>query len=60
MSVLVRDMEDNKLYCFLKGAPEKIDRVGINRIEKYNKYVEDLCLGGYRTIGYSFKEIKPE
>ena len=58
MSVLVRDVYEKQTYCFLKGAPEKVESCGINKIADYDKNVADLCLGGFRTIGFSYKKIR--
>ena len=57
MSVLVRDKSDNKIYNFLKGAPERIDRNSILKVKGYDKKVSSLSLGGYRTIGFGYKVV---
>lgn len=59
MSVLVRDKSDNKIYAFIKGAPEKIDKNSVLKVTEYEKTVASLSLGGYRTIGYGYR-IVPE
>lgn len=54
MSVLVRDTSNNKIYVFIKGAPEKFQsKLSIN----FDKKVKSLSLGGYRTIAFGYKEI---
>lgn len=58
MSVLARDVNQNKYYVFVKGAPERIDK---NSRVKYNYFetlVSNLSLGGFRTIAYGFKQIE--
>ena len=60
MSVLVRDCETNKYYVFVKGAPEKIERMSVVKIDNIEKIVQDLSLGGYRNIGFGYKEIEEE
>lgn len=35
MSVLVRDCTRNKYYIFVKGAPERIQKVSTNRVEGF-------------------------
>ena len=57
MSVLVRDKSENKLYAFLKGAPERIDRDSILKVKGYDKKVSSLSLGGYRTIGFGYRQL---
>lgn len=39
MSVLVRDVRENRYYIFLKGAPEKIYNKSVNQSEIYPKIV---------------------
>lgn len=60
MSVLVRDKFDNKIYAFIKGAPEKIQRNSVLKVNDYDKRVANLSLGGYRTIGYGYRIVPEE
>ena len=55
MSVLVRDTKDNKIYAFVKGAPEKMQRSSLNKYNDYNKLVASLSLGGLRNIAFAYK-----
>ena len=57
MSVLVRDKSDGKMYNFIKGAPEKIDRNSVLKVDGYEKKVASLSLGGYRTIGFGYRLV---
>lgn len=57
MSVLVRDVKENKYYIFLKGAPEKIYKNAINKHPHYNQTVTRLSLSGFRTIGFGYRGI---
>ena len=57
MSVLVRDKETNKVYSFIKGAPERIFKNSVNKPEHYEETLEDLSMGGYRTIAMGYKEV---
>lgn len=59
MSVLVRDTSDNKVYAFVKGAPEKIQRSSLNKYVNYNKLIASLSLGGLRNISFGYKVISP-
>ena len=59
MSVLVRDVTDNgKIYAFLKGAPEKVEKNSVFKVHDYAKTVSSLSLGGYRTIGCGYRVIE--
>ena len=58
MSVLVRDKMNGKVYNFIKGAPERIDRNSIVKVKGYEKKVASLSLGGYRTIGYGYRVVE--
>ena len=60
MSVLVKDKANNKIYAFIKGAPEKIQKNSILKAKDYEKTVASLSLGGYRTIGYGYREVPQE
>jgi magnesium-transporting ATPase (P-type) len=60
MSVLVKDIKLNKYYVFIKGAPERIDRNSVVKYQYYEKLVANLSLGGYRTIGYGYKEVNAD
>ncbi len=57
MSVLVKDVKTNKYFALLKGAPEKVERNSTLKVKEYMNLVAKLSLGGYRTIGYGFKEV---
>ena len=57
MSVLVRDTSTNKTYCFVKGAPEKIQRSSLNKYNDFNKLVASLSLAGLRNIAFAYKEV---
>lgn len=57
MSVLVRDKSDNKIYAFIKGAPEKIDKNSLLKVQDFEKTVASLSLGGYRTIGFGYRVV---
>jgi magnesium-transporting ATPase (P-type) len=57
MSVLVRDTNKDKIYVFIKGAPERIDRNSIFKFKDFENIVASFSLGGYRTIGYGYKEV---
>lgn len=55
MSVLVRDCKENKIYAFVKGTPEKIQRISLNKYNNYNKLIASLSLGGLRNISFGYK-----
>jgi len=57
MSVFVRDTKANKYYVFVKGAPERIERNSKVKFIFFDTLVANLSLGGYRTIGYGYKEV---
>jgi len=57
MSVLVRETNTDKLYVFVKGAPERIDKNSVFRFKEFENLVASFSLGGYRTIGYGYKEV---
>ena len=40
MSVLVRDVFSDTFYIFVKGAPEKMQRNSVNRLNKYGETIE--------------------
>lgn len=40
MSVLVKDVTENKVYVFLKGAPERVIRNSINKNDKFLETVK--------------------
>jgi magnesium-transporting ATPase (P-type) len=60
MSVLVRDTTDNKVYAFVKGAPERIEKNSTLKVHDYDKTVSSLSLGGYRTIGFGYRVVPNE
>ena len=39
MSVLVRDNSTEKIYNFIKGAPEKLHAQSINKIKGFNEKI---------------------
>jgi magnesium-transporting ATPase (P-type) len=55
MSVLVRDVASNKHYIFVKGAPEKIQRISNNKVTDFDKILSDVSLGGLRCLGIAFR-----
>ena len=57
MSVLVRDVSENRYYIFIKGAPEKIYNKCVNQNEKYHKIVSELSLSGFRSIGFGYRRV---
>lgn len=57
MSVLVKNCRTNRYFAFVKGAPERIDRNSVLKVKDYENLVSNLSLGGYRTIGYGYKEV---
>jgi magnesium-transporting ATPase (P-type) len=57
MSVLALDTRTNKYYVFAKGAPEVIHRHSINKFQYFEQLLQTESYGGFRTIGYGFKEI---
>lgn len=60
MSVLVRDTATDKHYVFIKGAPERIDRNSVFRFREFENLVASFSLGGFRTIGYGYKEVSKD
>ena len=59
MSVLVRDCsEGGKIYAFIKGAPEKIEKNSVFKVHDYNRTVSSFSLGGYRTIGCGYRVLE--
>lgn len=58
MSVLVRDTNQKKHYVFVKGAPERIEKNSIVKYGYFEGLVANMSLGGFRTIGYGYKEIE--
>ena len=59
MSVLVRDLsEGGKIYAFIKGAPEKIEKNSVIKVHGYNHTVSSFSLGGYRTIGCGYRVVE--
>ena len=59
MSVLVRDCSDEgKIYAFIKGAPEKIERNSVLKVHDYSRTVSSFSLGGYRTIGCGYRIVE--
>jgi magnesium-transporting ATPase (P-type) len=60
MSVLAYDIQERKYYAFLKGAPELIEKHSIVKFSSFDHLVTELSLGGYRSIAYAYKEVKPE
>lgn len=57
MSVLVRDKLDNKVYAFIKGAPERIEKNSVIKVKDFEKTVSSLSLGGYRTIAFGYRVV---
>ena len=60
MSVLVRDPENGRIYVFIKGAPERIERNSISKPSNFAAVVESLSLSGFRTIAIGYKDVDPE
>lgn len=58
MSVLVRDKSDGKYYAFIKGAPEKIRKNSVIKVDKEEELVKNFSIGGFRTIGLGYKTVK--
>lgn len=58
MSVLIRDRSTNKIYNFIKGAPEKIILNSVIKVDKFDEIIASLSLGGYRTIAFGFRQIQ--
>ena len=59
MSVIAKDRDLNKTYCFTKGAPEIITKLcKENTIpENQKKILEILSMKGYRILGICYKEL---
>ena len=57
MSVLIRDPTSNRVYAFIKGAPERIYSNSINKPQNFDHLLETLSMGGYRTIAIGYKEV---
>lgn len=57
MSVLVRNLSNNKLYVYVKGAPEKLYSNSQEKPAHFFETIEKLSLEGFRTIAIGFKEI---
>ncbi len=55
MSVLVYDYETSKYYVFAKGAPEVINKNSVNHFAYFDKLLQNVSYGGYRTIAYAYK-----
>lgn len=60
MSVLVREIKTGTVYAFVKGAPEKIHNGAVKKIKEYDRTVASLSLGGLRTIGCGYHEVKED
>ena len=60
MSVLARDPSSNNHYVFVKGAPEKIHLLALNKPKDFERRVEELSLGGFRTLAVAYKEVKED
>jgi magnesium-transporting ATPase (P-type) len=61
MSVLIHDVASDKYYIFVKGAPEKIQRVSNNKVADFDKLLSDVSLAGLRCLGVGFREVeKPD
>jgi magnesium-transporting ATPase (P-type) len=64
MSVLVRNVINNKYFIFAKGSPEKMLSKCLNIIpgsdnsKAYIKMFKTLSLNGFRTIGMAYKQLK--
>lgn len=58
MSVLVRDTKAGKHYIFVKGAPEKIQKVSINQVAGFQKLLSDVSLAGLRCLAVAYREVK--
>ena len=58
MSVLVRDVSHGKHYVFVKGAPEKIYNASLLKPEDFHSRVEELSLGGFRTLALAYKQVE--
>lgn len=57
MSVLVRDCLLKKYYIFVKGAPEKIQKVSTNTIEGFDELLANVSLAGLRCLGIAYREV---
>ena len=57
MSVFVHDAKDDKYYIFSKGAPEIIHNNSTIKYNYFEKLLQNVSYGGFRTIGYGYKEI---
>ena len=57
MSVLVHDTKDDKYYIFCKGAPEIIHNNSTFKYAYFEDLLQNVSYGGFRTIGYGYKEI---
>lgn len=57
MSVLVHDVKDDRYYIFSKGAPEIIHINSTIKYKYFESLLQNVSYGGFRTIGYGYKEI---
>ncbi len=58
MSVLVRDTSCDKYYIFVKGAPEKIQKVSNNKVIGFDKLLSDVSLAGLRCLAVAYREVE--
>jgi cation-transporting P-type ATPase 13A2 len=57
MSVLVRNCSSRKYFVFAKGSPEMIHSHSRLQHQGFHDFVKKLSLEGYRSIGFSFREV---
>jgi magnesium-transporting ATPase (P-type) len=61
MSVIARNATTGDVYCFVKGAPERIvqlvDQATLPK--NINKQITDFAKSGYRVLAFAAKKIQP-
>ena len=58
MSVLVKDVAREEYSVFVKGAPEKLLDLAVNKIPNFDDNVFSLSLQGLRLIAFGYKRIQ--
>lgn len=57
MSVLVKDCSTNKYYIFVKGAPERIQKISLNQVDDFDNLLANISLAGLRCLAVAFREV---
>jgi magnesium-transporting ATPase (P-type) len=57
MSVLVKDVQANTHYVFVKGAPEKVRDLSVNKYPEFDDTVSKLSLAGLRSLAFGYKQV---